>query len=88
MSIVSGDGLYSSDDRKLELFHLTRGNPKKVVCIKDDPAMEGFGRKIKKGDIVEINGTTHQYFGFAVAVSSECAFYDYTHFAPAEEFFN
>ena len=50
--------------------------------------MVGFGRKLKKGDIVTIEGTVYYEIGFAVAVPDECAFYDYRAFEITDEFFN
>lgn len=88
MTVESCCGRYISDDQKLLQFHNTRGNPRDVVCIKDDPPMTGFGRQLKVGDRVEINGTVSRGDGFEVAVPSECAFYDYTYFDPADDFFN
>ena len=85
MTIISNDGWYTSDDQKLITFHNTRDNPIKVRCIKDNPRMHGFGRKLKCGDIVEINGTIHNHLGFCVCVPSECAFYEYTAFEIIEE---
>lgn len=82
--IVSGDGRHRSDDAKLKLFHDSRSKPMKVRCLKDVPPMIGFGRTLKQGDIVEIEGTTHQTTGFCVAVPSECAFYDYEYFEEVE----
>ena len=88
MSVQSNDGMATSDDRTLELFHNTRGNPRAVRCIKSDPPMVGFGRKLKRGDIVTIDGTVHHEIGFAISVPSECAFYAYDYFEPTDEFFN
>ena len=88
MTIYSNDGFYASNNRKLELFHHTRDNPQKVKCIKDNPRMRGFGRSLKCGDIVTIDGTTSSGVGFEVSVPSECAFYDYTAFEPLDDFFN
>jgi hypothetical protein len=83
--IISNDGRFESDDPKLITFHGTRDSPRKVICVKDNPFMKGFGKTLKAGDVVEINGTIHEYFGFAVSVPAECAFYDYTHFELFEK---
>jgi hypothetical protein len=88
VTVYGGDGRQYSDDKKLEWFHETRNHPAKVKCIRDNPPMKGFGRQLKIGDIVEIHGTICDGFGFQVTVPSECAFYDYTAFEPADDFFN
>ena len=86
--ITNRDNTIQSDDRKLELFHNTRGNPRAVRCIKDNPQMTGFGRQLKIGDIVIINGTVANSISFEVSVPAECAFYEYEAFEPTDEFFN
>ena len=87
MTITNCDNTMSSTDPKLEFFHKTKGNPRHVICVKDNPKMYGFGRILKIGDMVEIDGTVWNGF-FAISVPSECAFYDYTHFEPCDDFFN
>ncbi len=85
MTVYSNDGLYSSDDPKLEIFSDTRDNPKFVRCIKSNPPMHGFGRALMEGDIVLIHGTVHNHLGFCVSVPSECAFYSYDCFEPTDD---
>lgn len=46
----------------------------KARCIKDNPPMYGFGRQIKKGDVVETNGVTWRGH-YELSVPAECAFY-------------
>lgn len=47
----------------------------RAVCIKDNPAMTGFGRPMKIGDEVVVEGVT--YDGrYRLAVPAECAFYE------------
>lgn len=75
-AVFSGDGRHRNTDPKLIAFHRSRNNPIKVLCMENEPKMYGFGRKLKKGDEVEINGTVYND-GFYVSVPSECAFYDY-----------
>ena len=77
--IYSIDG-HNSNDPKLLAFHNTRDNIQTVICIKDNPPMHGFGKKLQKGDMVEIQGTTHNQLGFCICVPSECAFYAYDYF--------
>ena len=80
--IISYDGL-CSDSHNLELFHNSRQSPIKVVCIKNNPPRRGFGRILKKGDIVTINGIVGSIeFGFEVSVPAECCFYAYDFFEP------
>lgn len=45
-------------------------------CIKDNPPMTGFGRQLKVGDIVKVNGVTWAGTKYQLAVKEECAFYD------------
>lgn len=78
----------SSNDPKLELFHASRVTPIQVICVKDNPPMRGFGKQLKKGNVVTINGTVNDGSGFQVSCPEECAFYDYTYFQPVEEVFN
>ena len=82
--IKSRDGSISTDP-KLVKFHNTRDNPTKVICMKDNPPMIGFGKRLKKGDIVEIKGTTHNELWFCVSVPEECAFYSYRCFEELKE---
>lgn len=86
-TIVSQDGRHRSSDPKLIAMHDTRNSPKKALVIRDDPFMIGFGKDLKKGDIVIIRGTVYQsgFAGFCVAVPSETAFYDYKSFEIIEE---
>jgi len=52
MTITSLFGL-ESDDPKLKLFHDTRGNPKKVICTKDNPRSRSIEHHIfKKGELL------------------------------------
>lgn len=85
--VYGSNGQYSNDP-VLAQFHETRNNPRKVVCIKDNPPMVGFGRKLSIGDEVVIEGTVCNELGFAVAVPAECAFYAYEYFKPGDNFFN
>jgi len=78
--IYDKSGINYSDDPKLIEFHNSRNNPMLVKCIKDNPPMYGFGKKLKIGDIVEINGTVHNSIGFCVGVPEENAFYQYDYF--------
>ena len=87
MSINSRTG-ESSNDVLLERYHETRNNPKKVVCIEDNPPMVGFGKTLKVGDVIVIKGTIHNELGFCVSVPSECAFYEYSYFKPHDDFYN
>ena len=43
-------------------------------CIKDNPPMRGFGRQIKAGDIVKVDGVCFVNT-YEIAVAAECAFY-------------
>jgi len=79
MTVYGRDGV-ESNDPKLAVFHNSREKPIKVICTKDDPPMTGFGRALKKGDIVEIEGTVSRGLRFEVSVAAECAFYDYRYF--------
>jgi len=81
-TVVSGNGQHRSNDPKLFAMHLTRNKPQQARVIKDDPPMHGFGKELKKDDIVTIEGTTyHPPVGcFCVSVPEECAFYDYNYF--------
>lgn len=83
-TICSNDGRFESADPKLILFHNSRDQPITVVCIKDNPEMKGFGRKLKVGDEIKINGTTSENGKFQVSAPDECAFYDYKCFEPKE----
>jgi hypothetical protein len=78
--IISNDGSYESNDELLQKFHDSRDNPIEVKCIKDDPPMCGFGKKLKSNDVVTINGTVYNQLGFCVCVPNECAFYKYEYF--------
>lgn len=44
-------------------------------CIKDGPPMYGFGRRLKKGDIVNVQSVCWRG-KYELAVSEECAFYE------------
>jgi len=79
-SIFSNDGIWESNDPKLIAFHNSRDSPIQVRCIKDNSRSYGFGKQLKIGDIITINGTIHNYLGFYVCVPSECAFYEYNAF--------
>lgn len=82
MSIYSWDNRYFSNDPKLELFHDSRNNPIKTVCIEDSPCRAGFGKTIKKGEEVIIEGTVSRGNEFQVAVPAYCGFYRYQDFEP------
>jgi len=85
MTITSLFGL-ESDDPKLKLFHDTRGNPKKVICTKDNPRSRSIEHHIfKKGDIVVVNGTVGEGDNFMVSIPEVCGFYDYTHFELVDD---
>ena len=77
--ICSNEGI-QSDDPKLEIFHNSRYNPILVICTKDKPSMYGFGPQLKKGDVIEIQGTVFSEGKFRVAATKELAFYDYSLF--------
>lgn len=78
--ILSHDNRIGSDDPKLIAFHNTRGNPKEVICVRDDPFMHGFGPTIKSGEKVMIDGTVSYGNDFLVCIPDKCANYDYTAF--------
>lgn len=85
-TIYSWDYHTQSNDPKLLAFHNTRGNPREVLCDRDNPQMYGFGRQLKKGDRVIIDGTVSVGATFFASVPAECAHYDYTAFEfPGEE---
>lgn len=85
MSISSPFGFESSDP-KLEKFHNTRNNPKKAICIKDNPRSKSIDHhQFKEGDIVTVNGTVGVGSEFMVCIPEVCGFYDYTHFELIEE---
>jgi hypothetical protein len=81
MPIQSTDGRFLCEDPILEAFHNSRENPIEATCIKDNPPMRGFGRQLKTGDVVVVDGTVFDD-RFRVAVPSECAFYAYEYFEP------
>jgi hypothetical protein len=78
--IISNDCSFRSDSELLQKFHESRDNPIEIKCIKDNPPMYGFGRKLKVNDIIIIDGTVHNQLGFCVSAPSECAFYKYEYF--------
>ena len=47
----------------------------KARCIKDNPPMDGFGRSLKAGEVVAINGVCFSGGRYTLAVPAECAFY-------------
>jgi len=69
---------FKTQDPKLIAFHETRDNPKKVICIKENPGDTFIDHhRFKIGDIVEINGLVGYSFGkFEVSITSVCGFYD------------
>lgn len=85
IEIVSWCGLYRSSDSRLLKFHNTRGNPKKAICIKDTNCQKGFGRILKKDEIVIMDGTVSEGGRFQVSIPSQCGFYDYEDFELIEE---
>lgn len=44
-------------------------------CIKDNPPMKGFGRQLKKDEIVNVDGVCWEG-KYTLAVKEQCAFYD------------
>ena len=48
----------------------------KARCIKDDPPMHGFGRPIRAGDVVNVDGVCWSGTKYQIAVREQCAFYD------------
>ena len=49
-------------------------------CIKDDPPMYGFGRALKRGDVVDVQSVCWRGFKYELAVKAECAFYELDHY--------
>lgn len=47
----------------------------RAKCIKDDPPMYGFGRSLKIGDIVNVQGVCWRG-KYEISVAAECAFYE------------
>jgi hypothetical protein len=88
MTVYGNDVRNQNSDPKLLLFHQTRNKPNYVVCTKDNPKMVGFGKSMKQGDIIKIEGTVHNELGFCVSCPDECAFYEYDAFVPADNFYN
>lgn len=79
--MIQGPSGLVSCDPLLEALHDTRNAPRRCRIVRDDPFMHGFGRALKVGDVVLVKGTVEIPGGrFGVAVESECAFYDYSHF--------
>lgn len=88
-TVYSQDERFESNDLLLIFFNNTRGKPAKAVVVKDNPPMHGFGRRLKIGDEVEVSGIVCNEIGqFQVAVPSECAFYSYEYFKPADDAWN
>lgn len=48
----------------------------KARCVKDNPPMHGFGRQLKVGDVVTVNGVCWSGLRYQLAVPAETAFYD------------
>ena len=44
-------------------------------CVKDDPPMIGFGRRIKVGEIVKVGSVCYRD-KYEIGVDDECAFYE------------
>jgi len=84
MTVYNRDMTQASDDPKLALFHNSRHNPIEVICTKDCSG-HGFGRCLRAGDIVIVEGTVHNHLGFCISVPKETAFYPYDHFEPIKD---
>lgn len=50
-------------------------NGARAKCIKDDPPMTGFGRRLKNGDIVDVQSVCWRG-KYEISVAAECAFYE------------
>ena len=44
-------------------------------CMRDDPPMRGFGRSLKKGDVVNVHSVCWSGLDYEIAVKEEYAFY-------------
>lgn len=83
--IYAPNGAQSSDPLA-ERFHAARETP--VVCRvrRDAPFMHGFGRELKAGEEVLVEGMVGipHACGFGVRIKGELGFYDWTAFEPVE----
>ena len=56
----------------------------RALCVRDDPPMHGFGRALKKGDIVVVRCVCWRS-GYELSVPAECAFYRMEGYFEPEE---
>lgn len=68
---MSDPNLMLVDSRYLPFWN----KKSRALCIKDNPDMHGFGRKLKAGDEVVVDGVIFDD-RYRLSVPSECAFYE------------
>jgi hypothetical protein len=61
---------------KVAAWHALYEPDAEARCIKDNPPMYGFGRMLKKGDIVKVDSVCWSGIKYQIGVREECAFYD------------